>query len=126
LRDDFVLLAVLDFEAGVTLGIERDELLRRRRHDLDGGVARVHQITGRELEHVRRAAAVHRLREHEAAESALIGGLPNDDTRRVWFARSRSGREVLGRLVAEMLEVESPRERRRRVERGPGARHGCR
>ena len=68
LGDDLVLLAVLDLHALVARRVERDELLRRRRDDLDGRVARVHQVARRELEHVRGAADVHRLGEHEAAE----------------------------------------------------------
>ena len=114
------------FRLLVARRVEGDELLRRRRDDLDGGVARVHQVPGRELEHVRRAADVHRLREHEAAEVGVVGGLAHDDARRVRLAGGRAGHEVLGRLVAEVREVEPARQRRRRVERGAGARHGRR
>ena len=105
LRDDFVLLAVLDLERR-SARVERDELLRRRRHDLDGGVPRVHDVARRELEQRRGAADVHRFREHEAAEIVVVGGLPHDDAGRVRFACGGAGREVLGRLVAEVGGVE--------------------
>ena len=48
---------------------------------------------------------------------AVVGRLAHDDARRVRLAGGGAGHEVLGRLVAEVLEIEPARLRRRRVER---------
>ena len=124
LGDDLVLLAVLDLHSLVARAVESDELLRRRRDDLDGGVTCVHQVPRRELEHVRRAADVHRFCEHEAAEVAVGGRLAHDDAGRVRFAGRGAGHEILGGLVAEVRDVESVCLRWRRIEHRAGARHG--
>ena len=116
LREDLVLLAVLDREFLVALRVHRDELILRRREDLDGRVAGVHHVRRRELERVRGAAHVHRLGEHEAAELAWVARDAHDDARRVRFAVRGARREVFLRCVAEVLEVEALRLRRCGVE----------
>ena len=92
LREDVGGLAVDDRHLLVARLVQLRQLAGRvgGGDDLDGRVARVHRVHRGVLEHVRRAAAVHRLDEHEPAEPRAVGRHADDHARLVRLAVGRA------------------------------------
>src|SRR5436189_3294922 len=59
----------------------------------------------REMEHPRISTRMHGFGQNQAAEFAVVRGLPDDDARRVGLAVGSAGDEILFRDVTEVREV---------------------